>query len=359
MTALSLIRDRSGVQGSIEMRMNGLDERRRFLSFTNRQWIIVLAISLCCMIWSGCGYFAFSLFVKPLQADLGWSRATITAAFMFWSLTVGVACIFAGKAVDQYGARRVMLAGAVVTGLGFFCLSLMKTVAHFYTGYIIVGAGIAAMGQVPSTAVISNWFQEKRGLALGLTSMGVGLGGLIISPLFGSLVIPLFGWRTAYVCLGLMACVIVIPLALFVIKSGPADSNAGPGNEPVPEGGEDGSGAGKAWRQVMSAPLWLIALAFLLSQTGLTGSLQSQVPHFEDIGFSPAAAATVLGGVGLVSSFSKFFFGWLCDLIKVKYAFFIAVLLEAGGTFMLMNILPDSPFPILWLYILVMGMGAG
>ena len=317
------------------------------------------------MIWSGAGYFVFSLFVKPLQADLGWDRSTIMASFVFWSMTVGITCIFAGKAVDRYGARRVMLAGAIITGLGFISLSLMNTLVHFYISYIVVGAGIAAMGQVPCTAVISNWFEEKRGLALGLTSAGVGLGGLILSPLIGSLIIPLLGWRIAYLSLALITCFIVIPLTLFVIKSRPGGLNTGSG-----EGSEAGirekspsrefslASAGSG-RQLMSAPLWLISIAFLLSQFSLTGSLQSQVPHFEDIGLPVAVAATVLGGVGLISSFSKFFFGWLCDIIKVKYAFILAILFEAGGTFILMSIASTSHPSILWLYILIMGMGAG
>ena len=317
------------------------------------------------MIWSGSGYFAFSLFVKPLQADLGWHRSTIMAAFMFWSMTLGIACIFAGKAVDQYGARRVMLAGAIITGLGFLSLSLMNTRAHFYISYIVVGAGTAAMGSVPCTAVISNWFEEKRGLALGLTSTGVGLGGLIISPLIGSLIIPLLGWRVAYLSLGLMTCLIVIPLTIFVIKSRPDGSNTGSGESrdagikeqrPSREFSPAGAGPG---RPLMSAPLWLISIAFLLSQFSLTGSLQSQVPHFEDVGLPVAVAANVLGGVGLISSFSKFFFGWLCDIIKVKYAFILAVLFEAGGTFILMSIGPTSHPSLLWLYILIMGLGAG
>ena len=317
------------------------------------------------MIWSGAGYFVFSLFVKPLQADLGWDRSTIMASFVFWSMTVGITCIFAGKAVDRHGARRVMLAGAIITGLGFISLSLMNTPVHFYISYIVVGAGIAAMGQVPCTAVISNWFEEKRGLALGLTSAGVGLGGLILSPLIGSLIIPLLGWRVAYLSLGLITCIIVIPLTLFVIKSRPGGLNTGSG-----EGSDAGireespnrefsPASADPGRQLMSAPLWLISIAFLLSQFSLTGSLQSQVPHFEDIGLPVAVAATVLGGVGLISSFSKFFFGWLCDIIKVKYAFILAILFEAGGTFILMSIASTSHSSVLWLYILIMGMGAG
>jgi MFS family permease len=258
-----------------------------------------------------------------------------------------------------------MFLGAVITGLGFLSLSFVNTPAHFYVSYIFVGVGLAAMGQVPSTAVITHWFLEKRGLAVGLTSMGVGIGGLIVAPLVGGFIIPSFGWRIAYLSLAFLSCVIVIPLVCFVIKPGPfvphSDSaengQIGIREEPLRPGSSFTEFSLK--RHLMSAPLWLMSIAFLLSQFSITGSLQSQVPHLEDIGFSVATAVTALGGVGLVSSFSKFFFGWICDFIKVKQAFLLAILFQAAGTFILMSILPTSHIALLWLYIVVIGLGGG
>ena len=183
------------------------------------QWIIVLSACLCCVIWSGLGFFAFSIFVKPLQTEFGWDRSTIMAAFMIWSITFGVSGIFAGKLVDKYRPGPVILVGSLITGLGFLCLSLIQSPLHFYLCYIINGIGIAGMGQIPSSAIVTEWFEEKRGLALGIMATGVGLGGMIITPLTGGYLIPVFGWRTAYLSLGILACAVTIPLTLFVFKS--------------------------------------------------------------------------------------------------------------------------------------------
>jgi len=88
---------------------------------------------------SGCGFFAFSLFVKPLEADMGWSRGSVMAAFTAFYLLVGVASPFVGRLVDRYGVRRVIFAGAVVAGVGFVLLSMMGSLWQFYVSYSIVG----------------------------------------------------------------------------------------------------------------------------------------------------------------------------------------------------------------------------
>jgi MFS family permease len=97
----------------------------------------------------------------------------------------------------------------------------------------------------------------------------------------------------------------------------------------------------------------------MLSQFSAMGVVQSQVPHLQDIGFPLGTAATALGGIGLVSAFSKISFGWLCDRIKPKYACAIGILFSIGGIFVLMNTKPTSPMLILWLYVLIFGFGAG
>ena len=97
----------------------------------------------------------------------------------------------------------------------------------------------------------------------------------------------------------------------------------------------------------------------MLSQFSINGTIQSQVPHLQDIGFPVTTASVALGGIGLVSASSKLFFGWLCDKINPKYAFSIGVLFMSGGTFILTMVGPTSPMSVLWSYTLIMGIGAG
>ena len=110
---------------------------------------------------------------------------------------------------------------------------------------------------------------------------------------------------------------------------------------------------------LLSPAFWLIVGAILLSQFALVGTIQSQVPHLQDIGVPITTAATALGGIGLLSAVSKLFFGWVCDLIKSKYAFALGVFFMAVGTFTLMVIGSKTPLFVLWAYSITMGFGGG
>lgn len=81
-------------------------------------------------------------------------------------LVQGVAGPFIGRVFDRYGVRRVITIGGLVTGLGFVLVSLTNTLWYFYLSYFVIGVGMAAIGTVPASAVVSNWFERKRGLAL-------------------------------------------------------------------------------------------------------------------------------------------------------------------------------------------------
>lgn len=336
----------------------------RINSGINYGWLVVLAGFLSLVVFSGFGYFFFSLFIKPLEVDFGWDRSTIMAAFTFLFMAVALASPIAGKAVDRYSPRLIMTIGALVMSSGFFLLAHMNSPIVCYIGHVIVGAGSSALGPIPLTTVVSGWFIQKRGLAIGITAMGTGAGGIILAPIIGGFLIPRYGWSASYFIMGVLTSIIVIPLALFLIKIRTIENV--PSGEAVSKELEKISSQtaidlnGLSLKGALMTPaFWLIALAFIMSQIGLTGSIQSQVPHLQDIGFPVSTAAASLGAIGLVSGFTKILLGWLCDIIKPKYVFNLAVLFMAGGTFILMNIDPDSGTAILWLYTLIMGIGAG
>ena len=266
----------------------------------NYGWWIVAVTFYCGLIFSGCVYFAFSLFVKPLQAEFGWSRSAIMGAFTFLFLVIGLASPVAGRAVDRYGPKMVLSLGGLITALGFLSLNVLGSLPHYYISYIMIGLGGAAIGPVPLTSVVSDWFHVRRGLAIGIMSMGVGAGGLVLAPLVGGFIIPNFGWRAGYLSIGLMT-ITLVPLTLMVIRSKVADET------PVQDGLYDGrlrelQSQSTAANDVtlrmalFSTAFWLIALAFMLVQFSSVGTIQSQVPHLLDIGFPVTPATTALGG---------------------------------------------------------------
>ena len=326
---------------------------------------VVMAAFFCLFITSGCGFFAFSLFVKPIEADLGWGRGEIMVAFSIFLLVMGVASPFIGRVIDRYGARKIITIGALIMGLGFVLLSRMDHLWYFYLSYIVIGIGMAATGHVPASAIVSNWFEKRRGVAIGIMSTGIGAGGFALSPLIGGYLIPDFGWRVSYLILAALIWVFIIPLASFVVKTKPADMGLSPdgveglereavtGDSPLPTRGVTLKMA------LATSGFWLAAVSYLTGGFSSVGVVQNLAPYLEDIGFPAAMAASAFGGVGLGSLIGKFIFGWCCDRVPAKYVYSIALGLSVVGTIMLMSIKPTSPPVIIWLHVLVMGLAAG
>ncbi|MFC1896985.1 MFS transporter [Chloroflexota bacterium] len=326
-------------------------------------WILI-ATFFCLLIHSGCGIYAFSLFVRPLQAEFGWGRGEIMVALTFSLLIMGLTSPFIGRLVDRYGARKLITIGTLIAGLGFILLSLTNNLWFFYGSHTILAIGMAAMGMVATTAVVSNWFKRRRGTAIGIMSAGIGAGGLALAPLIGGYLIPSFGWQTAYIASALLTWTI-IPVALFVIKAKPADMGLYPDGIETPEAADEAeilpsSTKEFSLRRALATPaFWLITVTFLTNGFSQVGIFQNQVPHLEDIGFPTTTAATALGVLGLGSLTGKFGFGWLCDQIQAKYAWCISLGLQLAGNVIIIIIQPTSPLAVLWLYTIVMGLGIG
>ena len=333
--------------------------RRPFYGY----WI-VLAAFLCNIITFGCGFYAFSLFVTPLQQQLGWGRGDVMLGFTIFFLTTGFVAPQAGRLVDKYGARVVMSAGAAVAGIGFVVLFSMSALWHYYLGYAIVGLGMAGTGQIPTSAVVSNWFEKRRGAAVGLMASGVGVGGLVLSPVVGAYLLPTLGWSKAFLVLAILCWVVIIPLAVLVIRTRPEEKGLQAyGAAPRMAGGDAGRTvlkSGVTLKVAMATmTFWLIVVTYLLSHFAQVGAIQSQVPFLEDAGFPVAVSAGALGAVGLFSAFSKFGFGWLCDRIQAKHALAFGLVLQTVSIVVLMNIDAGSPAWLAWLYAITMGLGIG
>ena len=285
-------------------------------------------------------------------------------AFSISFLLTGLASPFVGILVDRYGVRSVISVGAFMIGLGFASLNLMHSLGHFYGAYVAIGIGIAAIGQIPTSTVVSNWFKKRRGTAIGIMSAGIGAGILVLAPLTGGYLIPNFGWRTSYLALALFTWTL-IPLVLFVVRTKPADMGLYPDGIEILEDmakaeavRSDSKGLSLKMALGTSA-FWLLAVTFFINAFSSLGVSQNQVPHLQDIGFTLAMATTSLTGLGLGSTIGKFIFGWLCDQIPAKYACALSFVLLVVGTIILMNVKPGASLAIIWLYAIILGLGAG
>ena len=325
----------------------------------------VLGVSVVCLaLYSGAGVGVFSLFVTPLQSEFGWGRGEIMLGFTMYFLLTGLASPVVGMLVDRYGVRGVIAVGALIVGLGYGSLFFMRSLVHLYVTFFFIGTGMSAVSQVPASTMVSNWFVKRRGTAIGIMSTGIGVGILVLAPLVGGFLIPTFGWRVAYLAIGILAW-LLIPLALFVVRTRPSDMGLFPDGVASAEAlaGIDGhSFATKGLSLKMATgtlAFWLLCVTFFVNGFASLGVIQNQVQHLQDIGFPLAMASSALTGLGLGSAIGKFFFGWLCDQIKATYACALSLVLLAAGTIMLMYIQPTSPLAMVWLYSIVLGLGAG
>jgi predicted MFS family arabinose efflux permease len=166
--------------------------------------------------------YAFAVMLVPMQADLGWSQATLTGAFSLAALTAGVVALPVGRWLDRRGARGVMTAGSAAATLLLLAWSRVDHPVTYYLVWIGLGACMAAVFYEPAFAVVARWFHEQRTRALTIITLAAGLASTIFVPLAAALVAA-HGWRTAVAWLAVMlGALTVLPHAL-LLRREPAD----------------------------------------------------------------------------------------------------------------------------------------
>lgn len=349
-------------------------------------YLVLFACFLCQVVSSGFVMYSFSIYVKPITDEFGWSRANLMAASTTMNLVMGFTAPLVGRIINRIGAKLMIALGALVTGIGFGLLSLTYSTWQFYVFYAFIGLGSAAMGIVPTSMVVFNWFKRRRGLAIGLLGAGIGVGGFSMPLLTSVILIPDFGWRNAYLITGLIAALVMIPVSLFIIKGRPEDMGLLPDGDskvgeevhknaaletPRPIALQSGNlivtvvernTTEKSFtfsQAVRTHAFWLMFMAFFTFGFANQATFQNHAPHLQDIGFSAAIAASAISVAGIGSAIGKFGLGWLCDFVASRYALVLGIIFQATSILILMSIKPDSPVFLIWLYAILLGLGVG
>lgn len=186
----------------------------RFRPESPRAWLLVLVASM--LMGTGAGaLISISTFLKPISADFGWLRGETSFAYMAGAIAMGFGGMVMGYLSDRYSTRPVVAAGVICLGGSLLLLATQSSLWQFYLYYCILGGLGAASLDAPLLANVGGWFDRNKGLALGLALAGRALGqGLV--PFAGGLLIEVYGWRGAYVVLGILCMVGLLPLTLLV-----------------------------------------------------------------------------------------------------------------------------------------------
>ena len=127
--------------------------------------------------------YSFGVFVKPMFTEYNWPMTIISLGASINLVMYACSSLFTGWLLDRIAPRWVMTIGIIVTTSGLILSSLVKTPLHLYLSYgVLVGAGSAGCGAVVSSATVGKWFMRYRGLAIGISSMGIGVGTMVMAP---------------------------------------------------------------------------------------------------------------------------------------------------------------------------------
>jgi len=181
-------------------------------------WIVILGC-LINAVGAGILYHSFTVFFLPLKRDFGVTSAAISLLCGASRLEGGIEGPIVGHLIDKFGPRVMIIAGAIMTGLGFILLSMVHSFWSFFFVYIfIVSLGFNAGFSHPISTAVNNWFIRHRGLGFSCINASMSIGGMILAP-FLSYIILNFGWRIGAVTAGLMILIVGIPLALPIYRS--------------------------------------------------------------------------------------------------------------------------------------------
>jgi MFS family permease len=202
-----------------------------------KAWLVVAGLFLTLFLLMGSTVDCVGLFFTPILKEFGWSHSRTSLIFMVLSGGMGLSSPLAGALLNRVGARPVMSFGMLLLAAGFIIGSRANSLPPLLVAFALIGLGVGAASFTPTQIVLSNWFEQRRGLAFGLTFAGANLGAVCVPPLV-SQIVSRFGWRNSFVSIAGWAILIGIPNILLLVRTGPTDSvGRGPANEAAPLAG--------------------------------------------------------------------------------------------------------------------------
>ena len=273
----------------------------------------VVAVALA----AGISFWSFGLYVDPLESEFGWSRAEVSAGFSVSLAASGFAAPLIGWWIDRYGPRRVILIGAVLTAASYLLLATTSELWQWFVYQSINAVFRQMMFFIPFQALISRWFERRRGLAVGMLGTGFSLGGFVVVPIMRA-VIDEVQWQGSFVVAGIAVVAVFVPLSLLLLRDDPADIGAEVDGDATPEDSPVAARVltGVTVRQALRTPLfWVIAAALTAFFFGMISWVVHGIPYFQTVGYSTEQAATlfsIAAGGGVVTRLA---FGYLTDRI--------------------------------------------
>ncbi len=260
---------------------------------TSYAWVIVAACFILMFSVVGIVINCTSIFLKPVSESLGFSRTSFSLCVTLLTLTLIIGGMTVAKLLSKVNLRLLMTFCGILTAVGYAGYSFSTTIPMFYAFSLVIGLGASGVTIVPCSVMLTNWFVEKRGFAMGIAFTGSGFGGMVFSQVSNWL-IQAYGWSQAYLILSVCMALLILPVTLFLVSLSPVHKGMkayGASDEPGVETKVTGISA-KAYIKSKSF-LLLSITAFLIGMINL--GVQSHIPsHLTDRGLDSTFATSMV-----------------------------------------------------------------
>ncbi len=283
-------------------------------------WNIVALGMLFQAITFGIAIYSATFWVVPWTEEFSAPRADVLQVMMFMQLAMGVISPVAGRAMDRVPIGFLVCIGAFFLATGLLLISISESLWQIGLIYaLLLPVGIVLSGPLAAQTLAAKWFQENRGLAIGITAIGTSIGGFLIPPLVTVLQAS-YGWRGTHVVLAVMVLLLVVPLTWLVLQRGPsapketAASPSGPHH------------LTRSWttREIFAErAFWVPILAFVPLSIAFN-SLQFNFGAIaNDAGISKQTASSLVSFMAVCMIGGKLFFGGFSDKWDHRVLFWI------------------------------------
>jgi MFS family permease len=280
-------------------------------------WLIVGVSAVGLFLGAPLLVFSFSVFFKPLVLNFHASRAAVSFAFSLQNSVGALWIPLSGMLIDRLGAKRVIIWMTLFYGLILTsALWVGSSIWQLYLFFSLAGIGLSGgPSPVPYGAVISHWFNRRRGLALGLSMLGIGVGS-VVAPILAQRLITIFGWRITYAVFGIAVLLVPLPIATALLQNDPAQRGLQPDGDETAPGSllSQQDKQGMTWREIWHSPVfWMLICIFSLVGTCVHGAIVHLSAIFSDRGVSAEQAAMAASLIGAALIVGRLGSGYLLD----------------------------------------------
>ena len=277
-------------------------------------YVIVLTAFLLTAV-SGGTIYSFGVFFKPILVEFGWTRSMISGAVTTYWILHGILFVYAGQLNDRFGPRPLVTVCSLILGLGYVFMSQINNLWQLYLFYgVFLAIGMSGF-MIPLISTVARWFVRRRGIMTGIALSGIGLGILGVPPLASHL-ITAYGWRTAYIIIGVAALLISLIAAQFLRRT-PAQKGQLPYGQTMMSEKELNieSGGISFLEAIRGSQFWMLCAFFSLCYFWVQATLVHIVPHATDLDISVTVAASILSVIGVLSAVGRVAMGSVADRI--------------------------------------------